>query len=755
MPTALPSDVPPDPTAAGEALAETQRLLLDFEPFGTTDLFGQVQRAAGIEPLGLLRFAAIPLDSLIAALDHDFAGIGTPEQTRIGLDGPREYVVEDTRFALRIATGIGPAQGSAAEVFPGICRRLAFLAARLLEDVREARKVFVVTAGPDETPQRLLRLRHALARHGGAMLLAVQPTADPAQAGGVEWVGPGTLRGWLARQTTVQDWADLCRRAADLRRAALSEQAAPSASSARPADFAPVPAPAVAAQPRGGLRVGICAIVRDEAEYIEEWVDFHRRQGVTAFRIYDNGSIDDTPRIIERLGIEPVIWAGHPPDFDAQQRAAYIEGAGMLAPHADWIAFIDIDEFVFGRGRSLPDALAALPLDAGAVAVQQRVFGSNGQQRKRPGGVLQRFTRSAPCDHAEHRWFKTIARPGAIEAFDSVHSVVLREGRYVMADGSSLVRAGPHPGEAGRRVEGSIGLHHYPLKSLEEFRAKQAKWSDRRAAVRMNDAYFYNRDRYANEEECRDLAEPRDQAAPPVVAPPRRAITPILFVQTADPFAYRAMLDLTSAVNIRYCETRGYGYESYLGIKRGVLPFHAIYNRIFILHELMERGYRGWVAYLDADAFVADWSFDIDAYLDANKDRCLIAATGGSSTPWDVNDGVLFLDLGSSDGRLLVWEWLAKFRSLIPEWYLTSPDAKWDQCPNDQDLLYEALKTGSLLEKIRKEEDGDLFNYRDGRFIRQATRGSFTNEEQRLAWIREQVRSILERNPAQPTGGRR
>jgi hypothetical protein len=55
--------------------------------------------------------------------------------------------------------------------------------------------------------------------------------------------------------------------------------------------------------------VAICAIVRDEASYVEEWVEFHRRQRVTAFRIYDNGSIDGTPDVLRGLGIEPAIWA--------------------------------------------------------------------------------------------------------------------------------------------------------------------------------------------------------------------------------------------------------------------------------------------------------------------------------------------------------------------------------------------------------------------------------------------------------------
>ncbi len=253
-------------------------------------------------------------------------------------------------------------------------------------------------------------------------------------------------------------------------------------------------------------RVGICAIVRDEASYIEEWVAFHRCQGVSLFRIYDNGSTDGTAELLRRLGIEPVLWGGMDENFDSQQRAAYMEGAQMLAGQVDWLAFIDVDEFMFCRSWSLAEALSVILGNVGAIAVQQDVFGSGGQTARLPGPVTTRFTRRAALTHPECRWFKTIARPELVAGFDSVHSVTLKSGAYLMADASPLTRTGPHPGEAARRVEGVIRMHHYMLKSLEEFCAKQAKWATRNLRARMSDDYFFERDRYANAEECRDLA---------------------------------------------------------------------------------------------------------------------------------------------------------------------------------------------------------------------------------------------------------
>ena len=39
--------------------------------------------------------------------------------------------------------------------------------------------------------------------------------------------------------------------------------------------------------------LSICAIYRDEAPYLREWIEFHRLVGVERFFLYNNGSEDD------------------------------------------------------------------------------------------------------------------------------------------------------------------------------------------------------------------------------------------------------------------------------------------------------------------------------------------------------------------------------------------------------------------------------------------------------------------------------
>jgi hypothetical protein len=263
-------------------------------------------------------------------------------------------------------------------------------------------------------------------------------------------------------------------------------------------------------------KLAICAVAKNEALYIEEWIAFHLLQGVGAILIFDNESDDGMPGTLARIArhapVERVPWLGN--DYHGMQLAAYREGALRLAGRAEWVAFIDIDEFVFGaRGLSLPEELAGFGPEVGAIAVGHRIFGSSGDIAYAPELVTSRFTRCARPDHPQSQWFKTIARPERVAAFDSAHSVTLTAGAYLMADGTPLRRDNPgwHPGHADHVGHGAIALFHYMVKSREEFYWKQLRFGGKGLEQRYTDQFFQEHDEIGSEIENRELrrfAEP-------------------------------------------------------------------------------------------------------------------------------------------------------------------------------------------------------------------------------------------------------
>jgi hypothetical protein len=247
------------------------------------------------------------------------------------------------------------------------------------------------------------------------------------------------------------------------------------------------------------VTVGICAMLKNEADYIEEWLAFHILQGVGRVILYDNNSSDDTCQratsFAKHVDLQIVHWPDSADGFYRTQLLAYFDGARRLAGLADYVAFLDIDEFLFATDyRPLGDVLAGFPADVAAIAVNQRVFGSAAQLSSTGDLVTSRFTMAAAADHSEAHWFKTIARPDRIIEFDSSHSVVLNSGAYVLSDGRPLPPRSEHPGQSSIVAEGALRLHHYILKSRQEFELKKLKSSDQYLRDRYTDEYFDLRD---------------------------------------------------------------------------------------------------------------------------------------------------------------------------------------------------------------------------------------------------------------------
>ena len=192
----------------------------------------------------------------------------------------------------------------------------------------------------------------------------------------------------------------------------------------------------------------------------------------------------------------------------------------------------------------------------------------------------------------------------------------------------------------------------------------------------------------------------------------------LVILQTSDAFRYSRMLRATSQTAIAYCERHGFAYESFIGIKRGFRGAHAAFNRIMMLDELVDRGYRGWALHMDADAYVYDLDFDLRAYLADKQDRSAIMATiPGEHVPWHINSGVLFFNLGHPQGIALIRDWKRRFMA-ISDARLRELTSVWDG-ENDQIMLYKSLDRNEALREPVFFEDASLFNDCEGRFIRQ------------------------------------
>ena len=89
-------------------------------------------------------------------------------------------------------------------------------------------------------------------------------------------------------------------------------------------------------------------IAKNEAPYIKEWIDFHTRQGVSHFIIYDNDSTDDLHKVLK-----PYISSGLVSysilSGKARQSDAYNIAFHDYGHRFKYMCCIDADEFMFIR----------------------------------------------------------------------------------------------------------------------------------------------------------------------------------------------------------------------------------------------------------------------------------------------------------------------------------------------------------------------------------------------------------------------
>jgi hypothetical protein len=121
-------------------------------------------------------------------------------------------------------------------------------------------------------------------------------------------------------------------------------------------------------------KIGICLIIKDENDYLEEWLDHHRAIGIDHFFIYDNKSIVPINNtIINHKDVTIKIWTDD--NLNTQSRA--YEDCCKNNSDFDYIAFIDTDEFIIlnGFNNNIKDYLKSFDVAFDALAMSWRNYG--------------------------------------------------------------------------------------------------------------------------------------------------------------------------------------------------------------------------------------------------------------------------------------------------------------------------------------------------------------------------------------------
>jgi glycosyl transferase family 92 len=215
-----------------------------------------------------------------------------------------------------------------------------------------------------------------------------------------------------------------------------------------------------------------CAIYRDEAPFLAEWIEFHRLVGVEKLFLYDNLSTDGHREVLAPYLDDGTVVLTEWPEVPGQG-SAYLDCLERRRDEARWIAFIDIDEFLFSPTLApVPEILVDYERWP-AVYVNWAVFGPSGHERPPARLLLESYTHRAPDHHPLNRMCKCVVDPrrtARIGAGLSVHSFDHTEGHAV--DENFQPRDKRPRGQTEKCSFARLRVNHYYMKSKEEWFAK-------------------------------------------------------------------------------------------------------------------------------------------------------------------------------------------------------------------------------------------------------------------------------------------
>lgn len=211
-----------------------------------------------------------------------------------------------------------------------------------------------------------------------------------------------------------------------------------------------------------------CCVFKDEAPNLPEWLAFHYVQGVSHFYLYNNDSTDAWEEVLKP-------WADtitlHPWPGACQQLSAYNHCLQTHGKEAKWMAFTDLDEYLFSPVSNELCPVLELFYGYSAVGAHWMCYGPCNHKTRPAGLTIESYLERPRNTFATNRHFKMIVQPACTRDFYNPHHCRFLHGGYAVDEATNRI-SGPISEDVRHNL---LRINHYTTRSWEEWDAKVAK----------------------------------------------------------------------------------------------------------------------------------------------------------------------------------------------------------------------------------------------------------------------------------------
>lgn len=237
--------------------------------------------------------------------------------------------------------------------------------------------------------------------------------------------------------------------------------------------------------------ISIAAIVKNEAFYIQEWLEYHILLGVEHFFIYDNESDDDLHKKLSSYIEKGIVSYIYCPGA-VMQIPVYNDAIARFKERSHWMAFIDIDEFIVltpQYSKNLPAFLNSFE-QYDMLGINWCVFDCNNHEsRPTSGYVISNYTRCHADDNdPANKHIKCIVKPQSVKICTSPHYMYLKPGKLAVDENFKKLIAPFTPHVSINKIR----INHYFTKSKEEYIFKLSRGRTSSPQKRTFNQYAYD-----------------------------------------------------------------------------------------------------------------------------------------------------------------------------------------------------------------------------------------------------------------------